>query len=274
MSTSTIISAIVAVALIIVVGFQTRYMMEIKSQLDEIRSNQSSELIQKVELDETPVTTPEKSEIITLDKQKDPIEIDANTNVPDDQKITGTTETNNLDGQEGSPVSEPDETIADNRMMHNPPSLLDDNFYNNSFDANTWNPLAEIERMQRDMDRMFDQSFYNYNRRPDFRHHFRQNISSPKVDVREGKKGFTVIVDLQGLDEADISVTLDGRRLKIEGQQDFINQKQDSYGNSVYRERRSGSFKRSITLPAAVRQDGMRTRAEDGILIITIPKAY
>ena len=276
MSTSSIISVIVAVVLITIVGLQSWQMTEMQSQLDDIKSNQSSEVTQTTE---AAVTKPEDSAAITPEEQKSLVEVEAKANDPEEQISPVETESNNPEDQKIPQETESNDDFSANTAMDNPPSLLNDDFINRPFDANTWNPMAEIERMQRDIDRMFDRSYNNFNRRPDFdrrpdfRHHFRHNISSPKLDVREGKEGFTVILELQGLDAANISVTLDGRLLTVKGKQDVINQKQDSYGNQVFRQRSSGSFQRSITLPAPVRQNAMRTRAKDGVLIITIPKA-
>lgn len=274
MSTSTIISVIVAVVLITIIGLQTWHMTEMQSQLDDIKSNQSSEVIQKKEVTEIDVTKSENSTPITLEEQKGLVEVDAKANDLAEQNNTLETESNNPEETNIPLEAESNDDFTASTPMDNPASLLDDDFFNPPFNANTWNPLAEIERMQRDIDRMFNHSYNNFDRRPDFRQHFKHNFSSPKLDVREGKKGFTVILELQGLDAANISVNLDGRLLTVKGEQDFSSQKQDRYGNPVFRQRSSGAFQRSITLPAPVRQNEMRTRAEDGVLIITIPKAY
>ena len=43
-------------------------------------------------------------------------------------------------------------------------------------------------------------------------------------------------------------------------------------GNIVFSERRSGNFRRSITLPEPVIEGGMKTKIENGVLTIVIPK--
>lgn len=154
-----------------------------------------------------------------------------------------------------------------------PRSLFDDDFFNTPFDSRTWNPYEEIQRMQRDMDRLFNQTFSRFNQSPDFQQFFNQGVTTPEMDVHEDDSQYTVIVNLPGAEENNISVKLDGQILTVEGKQDFSKQNKDSMGNVIFQERRSGSFQRSITLPEPVRESGMKTQVDNGVLTITIPKA-
>ena len=126
--------------------------------------------------------------------------------------------------------------------------------------------------MQRDMDRMFNDAFSRFDNSPDFQHFFRNSVVSPQMDVTEDDDQYTVQVNLPGTDENDISVNLDEQVLTVKGELHYEKQDKDAAGDIVFQERRSGSFQRSITLPEPVKQSGMQTRVENGVLTITIPK--
>jgi HSP20 family protein len=153
----------------------------------------------------------------------------------------------------------------------NGPALPDNTFSRPPYYARTWDPYQEIERMQRQMKRAFNNAYGHYSH-PGFRHHFRQDISAPKMDVREDNNQYTVFVNIPGADAKSLSVNLDDQRLSVRGRQSYEKQDRDERGRIIFRERRSGKFQRSITLPEPVKQKGMQTRIDNGVLTITIPK--
>ena len=153
----------------------------------------------------------------------------------------------------------------------NRPALPDKAFSRPPHHAQTRAPYQKIERMQRQMERTFNNSYTRY-KRPDFRYHFRQDISVPKMDIREDNKQYTVFVNIPGADAKSLSVNLDGQRLSVRGKQSYQKQHSDKSGGITFSERRSGKFQRSITLPEPVMQKGMKTRIDNGVLTITIPK--
>ena len=162
---------------------------------------------------------------------------------------------------------------AQTQMQQWPHSLFNDDFFTaQPFDAQTWNPYEEIQRMQRDMDRMFNNAFNRFNNSPDFQHLFREGFTTPEMDVREDDEKYTVIINLPGSGKDNVSVNLDGQTLTVKGEQKFEKLDKDSQGNIIFQERRSGAFQRSITLPGPVKQAGMKTDIDNGVLTITIPK--
>ena len=153
------------------------------------------------------------------------------------------------------------------------PLLFNDDFFNNApYDMQTWNPYEEIQRMQREMDRMFNNAFNRFNNSPDFQHLFRDGFATPEMDVTEDDKNYTVIVNLPGSSKENVSVDLNEQTLTVKAEQKFEKLDKDSKGNIIFQERRSGSFLRSITLPGPVKHAGMKTKIDNGVLTITIPK--
>jgi HSP20 family protein len=76
---------------------------------------------------------------------------------------------------------------------------------------------------------------------------------------------------LPGIDPEDVEVTYTNKTLTIKGEQI---QEQDKEGQRYHlRERRWGSFARSITLPTPVRTDDIKAYFEAGVLTLSLPKA-
>jgi HSP20 family protein len=152
-------------------------------------------------------------------------------------------------------------------------SPFDDDWFNQPFDAQSWDPYQEIERMQREMDQLFNESFGRFDRSPNFRHLYKDRSVAPDIDLKDEGDKYIAMVNLPGSQESDISVNLENQVLTVSGRLDYERENTGSYGSTVFRERRSGTFNRSITLPEPVKDGGMQTELDDGVLKITIPKA-
>jgi HSP20 family protein len=253
--------SILVLSLVAVVGTQTWYMMEMKKQLNAVQgshdavakmiASNSSASVNKAAISQAPVTQ-------TVIAQAAPS--------PAAKKPTVAEKIDQSLNAQKQPAQQAQSTPA------NPPSLFDDPFFNQPNSAQNWNPYAEIERMQREMDRMFNTAFSRFNSSPDFQQLFNDTASVPEMDVQEDNTKYSVSVNVPGVDDKNISVNLDGQQLTVRGQQDFNQQKKDANGNVVFQERHSGTFQRSITLPEPVDQNGMQTHVNNGVLTITIPK--
>jgi HSP20 family protein len=248
-------------SLVTVVGFQTWYMMEMKQQLNAVQGSHdavakmiaanSSASVNKAAISQAPVTKTVIAQASSSPAVKKPSVAEKI-----DQSLKAQTQ----------PAQQAQSTPV------NPPSLFDDPFFSQPYSAQNWNPYEEIERMQRDMDRMFNNAFSRFNSNPDFQQLFKEGTSVPEMDVQEDNSKYSVIVNVPGADDKNISVNLDGQQLTVSGKQDFSQQKKDAMGNVVFQERHAGSFQRSITLPDPVKQDGLQTHVDNGVLTITIPK--
>ena len=94
---------------------------------------------------------------------------------------------------------------------------------------------------------------------------------APALDIAERKDAYLVTVELPGVKLDDLDITLEDGLLTIQGERHFAH---DSSEEQVHRvERRSGSFRRAITLPAQVMADEVEASMEDGVLRILVPKA-
>ena len=85
---------------------------------------------------------------------------------------------------------------------------------------------------------------------------------------------FTVPIRvLPGIDPENIDVSIDHGVLTIKGRTEGEAEDQREDGNYMVRERRSGSFIRSLRLPETVDADQAKPNYDNGVLTITLPKA-
>ncbi|MCA9771619.1 MAG: Hsp20/alpha crystallin family protein [Myxococcales bacterium] len=88
------------------------------------------------------------------------------------------------------------------------------------------------------------------------------------ADVFEIDGLFHVELDLPGVDPRDVTVTLHGTRLTIQGKRHC---ERRSRAGNVYRvERHEGSFTRTVELPRAVDPDSLEVAFDGGVLRITV----
>lgn len=93
----------------------------------------------------------------------------------------------------------------------------------------------------------------------------------PASDVHETAEAYVIRLDLPGVAQKDVKVSILGDTLSIRGERKL--EKVHEKENIHYRERRSGSFERTFTLAATVRADQVRAAYKDGVLEVTVPKA-
>ena len=131
-----------------------------------------------------------------------------------------------------------------------------------------FDPLGETVSLRSAMDRLFEDSFVN----PlSWRTINGADAISPAVDVHETADEIVVTAALPGMKADDVEITMTGQQLTLRGEfkaDDEI--ERDQY---LYRERRFGSFSRSIALPVRVQGDRADATFTDGILTLRIPKA-
>lgn len=91
----------------------------------------------------------------------------------------------------------------------------------------------------------------------------------PKVEVKENGKAYSVTVELPGLDEKDVKVTVEDDVLSISGEKKV--EKTDE--KTHYSERSYGSFTRAFTLPSDADRGKVSAKFAKGVLTLDIPKA-
>ncbi|MCP4356737.1 MAG: Hsp20/alpha crystallin family protein [Chloroflexi bacterium] len=94
---------------------------------------------------------------------------------------------------------------------------------------------------------------------------------SVALDVAENEDAYVVKASLPGINAEDVKLTIEDNVLSIKGEMK-ADETMDE-GQYHVRERRSGSFSRSIRFPVLVNGDAVEATFENGVLTLTVPKA-
>jgi HSP20 family protein len=94
---------------------------------------------------------------------------------------------------------------------------------------------------------------------------------APAVDISESKDAYLIAVELPGVGIDDVEITVEAGLMTIQGQRRATLDSSEEKAHLV--ERRHGAFRRSITLPSHVTADAIEASAQDGVLLIMVPKA-
>ena len=94
----------------------------------------------------------------------------------------------------------------------------------------------------------------------------------PALDVKESDEGYVISVDVPGVANEDIEVTLDDGVLTIKGSRKLERSSKDNDGRFHSFERVSGQFQRRVKLPVKASGDDVSAIAKDGVLTITVKK--
>ena len=96
------------------------------------------------------------------------------------------------------------------------------------------------------------------------------NIRKPFVDMVETDKEIIATAEMPGLEKEDIKINLTEDKLEISAETKYEEEKKEK--GYVYKERRSGSYYRMISLPSSIDSDNSKASYNNGILQITMPK--
>lgn len=129
-----------------------------------------------------------------------------------------------------------------------------------------WQPLSDLVSLRDSMDRLFEDSFANA-----WNTNSAKGRLEPNLDVYETDDELVVKAALPGIKPEDVDITLTGDVLTIRGEtKDESEVKEKNY---LYRERRFGSFSRTLTLPSNLQYDKADAKFENGVLTLSIPKS-
>ena len=125
--------------------------------------------------------------------------------------------------------------------------------------------------VQSEMNRVFDEMFGGLMRRPGGQQRAQTTEWAPAMDVLQRDGDLMVRAELPGVKLEDVDITIHDRVLTISGERKL--EEETERGGYYVRERRHGSFRRSMTLPEGVEEDRIRARFQDGVLEVTIEGA-
>ena len=126
--------------------------------------------------------------------------------------------------------------------------------------------------LRSEMDRLFDSFMGGL---PTFPSMFRPTVArgfalTPSMDIKETDKEISIEAELPGLDEKDVSLTIQNGVLTIEGAKKLEHDEEKENYHAM--ERRYGSLRRSLRIPDTVNEDKVEARFDKGVLKVILPK--
>src|SRR5215211_5965054 len=94
---------------------------------------------------------------------------------------------------------------------------------------------------------------------------------APAIDVIQKDEDLVVRAELPGAKPEDVDITVHNGVLTISGK--LEEERKEERSGYLVRERRSGSFRRSLQLPQDVDEDQIKANFENGVLEVKIPGA-
>ena len=91
-----------------------------------------------------------------------------------------------------------------------------------------------------------------------------------RTDLRETDTEYILEADLPGYDKDGIEIRCEDKSLTISARQDNVTEEKGA--NYIRKERRQGSFSRSIPLPEDVNLENIKANFDKGVLKISLPK--
>jgi len=123
--------------------------------------------------------------------------------------------------------------------------------------ADRWESFRNMGDIQGEVNRLFD-TFLG-----------RPVAAAPAM--RETKDALVLTVEVPGVSEKDVTVSITGDLLSIRGERRVADEgKSQQY---LHSERVFGQFERLIQLPLEVQADKVKATYRDGVLQVTLPKA-
>jgi HSP20 family protein len=126
-----------------------------------------------------------------------------------------------------------------------------------------WDPFREVAALQNRVNSLFRD--------------FNEGESSltttnfiPAVDIYEDEKKIVLKLEVPGIPEKDLDVSVENNTLTVKGERKF--EKEEKEENFHRIERRYGSFFRAFTLPTTVETENIDAKYEHGVLKLELKK--
>lgn len=121
-----------------------------------------------------------------------------------------------------------------------------------------WDPVAELADLRSHFDRMFGELATG-----------REHAWTPAIDVVRDNGNLVLRADIPGITPEEVKIEIEDDVLTVSGEHEERKEERDK--DFVRRERRYGSFSRSMALPTGVEARSIKAETHDGVLEVTIP---
>lgn len=126
-----------------------------------------------------------------------------------------------------------------------------------------YEPFRNLDQWKNNLDKFFNDAQSGFG--------FLSEFNSTRIDVFENEKEVVAHCELPGLEnKEDVHIHVDDNKLTIQG---IVNRGGEIKENQMYRkERFSGRFQRSVTLPSLVSAEETTATYKNGVLEVRMPK--
>ena len=136
--------------------------------------------------------------------------------------------------------------------------------------AERWEPFRNLSDIQGEVNRLFE----TFAGRPAVGTMTSGRTWMPPVDMSETADDLVLTVEVPGISDKDVAVSITGDLLSIKGERRWEQGEKESKDNTVLHvERVYGQFERMIQLPFPVQGDKVKATYRDGVLEVKLPKA-
>ena len=128
-----------------------------------------------------------------------------------------------------------------------------------------WEPLREVDTLQREMNRLFEAFL------PTTPRHNGELAFAPAVELHETTDAVTLKLEAPGIEAKDLDIQVTEESVLISGERKSET-KSDEKG-VIRSEFRYGKFQRVIPMPARIDNQHVKADYNHGVLTLTLPKA-
>ncbi len=128
-----------------------------------------------------------------------------------------------------------------------------------------WEPLREIDSLQREMNRLFDSLTPTATAK--------ENIGVafvPPAEMHETPEAIHLKLEIPGMEPKDLDVQVTAEAVSISGERKSETKTEEK--GVTRTEFRYGHFRRIIPLPTAIQNEQVKAEYNNGILSLTLPK--
>jgi len=129
-----------------------------------------------------------------------------------------------------------------------------------------WDPFREAISLRDAMNSLLQESFIRPGSMP-----AQDGVGTLALDIGETEDDYVIKASLPGIKPEDVQITIHGETLTIRGESKTEEEKKGQTWH--LRERRSGSYQRSVALASPVNADKAQAHFDHGVLTLTLPKA-
>jgi HSP20 family protein len=131
--------------------------------------------------------------------------------------------------------------------------------------------FERMDKMRREMDRAFDESFREFRDGPGFKGFFEESRFGSSFDLKEEGDNYVVRAYLPNREMKNVNVTVEQQTLKIEAKEQETT-KHDDPAHPLHSSVMA-AYSQIITLPGPVQADKMKVDKKEGMLVVTLRKA-